>query len=378
MIGVDLLEVADAFVAIEMVRSGVERGVRAARREHAVRDVAAELEREDARRVGGKRHCLQIEHQLDVLLERIGHADRRAGQLARLAALVRLLHLLDAALDLADVVQVIRQARAIGGAQLAAQIANRLGDEIEDALIVLAPRPPRFGGGPDAEQLIEHRARIADHRQRIGRRRPADGVRVDARVVVGAAAGLIDVLDAELHRRNRRQLAELLRVDLVERRAREHVRALRLFRLRLRQEHRRRAEVIGADFRRRERFGVADVGVADNRQVITIRLERLEAGRTEVEVRSRRGRRPHVLLDAEGRATRRAVNHFHGDQPQRPSALGERARGQHRIEERQRDRGADALERSAARELSTGEKHSLLLAGLKSRPPCFVGHDLAL
>ena len=243
--------------------------------EHAVRDVAAELEREDARRVGGKRHRLQIEHQLDVLFERIGHADRRAGQLARLAALVRLLDLLDAPLDLAHVVEVIGQARAIGGAELAAQIADRLGDPVEDALVVLAPGAARFRRGADAEQLIEHRARVADHRQRIGRRRPADRVGVDARVVVGAAAGLIDVLDAQLHRRNRRRVAELLRVDLIERRAGEDVRALRLLRLRLREEHRRRAEVIGADLGRGERFGIADVGVADDGQVVAIRLERL-------------------------------------------------------------------------------------------------------
>ena len=44
--------------------------------------------------------------------------------------------------------------------------------------------------------------------------------------------------------------AELLRVDLIERRAGVDVRALRLLRMRLRQEHRRRAEVIAADLRR--------------------------------------------------------------------------------------------------------------------------------
>src|SRR5688572_23090264 len=80
MIGVDLLEVGDALVTIEMVRAGVERRRRAAGGEDAVRDVAAELEREDARGVGRERHRLQVEHQLDVLFERIGNADRRAGR----------------------------------------------------------------------------------------------------------------------------------------------------------------------------------------------------------------------------------------------------------------------------------------------------------
>ena len=61
-----------------------------------------------------------------------------------------------------------------------------------------------------AEQQIERDARVADHRQRLARARPADRVGVGAGVVVVAAAGLIEVLDAELHRRDRRVLAELL------------------------------------------------------------------------------------------------------------------------------------------------------------------------
>ena len=72
-----------------------------------------------------------------------------------------------------------------------------------------SPRRSRrsAGRGADAEQLIEHDARIAHHRQRLRRRRPADRVGVGARVAVGAAAGLVDVLDAQLHRRDRRVLA---------------------------------------------------------------------------------------------------------------------------------------------------------------------------
>src|SRR5206468_6947971 len=117
----------------------------------------------------------------------------------------------------------------------------------------------------DAEQLVEYDAWIADHRQRIGRRRPADRVGVDAGVAVGAASGLIDVLDRELHRGNRRVLTELLRVELIERRPRVHVVAFGLFRMRLGEEHRARAEVIAADLGQRERFGIVDVGVADDR-----------------------------------------------------------------------------------------------------------------
>ena len=68
-----------------------------------------------------------------------------------------------------------------------------------------------------------------------------------------------------------------LRVELIERGAGEHVRALRLLRVRLRQEHRARAEVIAADLRRGERFGVPHVGVADDGEVVAERLERRQA-----------------------------------------------------------------------------------------------------
>ena len=112
-------------------------------------------------------------------------------------------------------------------------------------------RRARFRRAAGAEQHVERDARIANHRQRLVRRRPADRVDVHARVVVGAAAGLVEVLDAELHRRHRRRLAEPLRVHLIERRAGPDVRALRLLRMRLREEHRARPEVVAADFRQR-------------------------------------------------------------------------------------------------------------------------------
>ena len=120
---VDLRELEDAVLAIAVVRRRVEAGGDAALRIDAARRVAAHLEREDARGVRRERQHLQVEHQLDVLVERVGHADRRLRQLARLAAGVVGLDLLDAALDLAHVVEVARQARAVGGAELACSAA---------------------------------------------------------------------------------------------------------------------------------------------------------------------------------------------------------------------------------------------------------------
>ena len=57
------------------------------------------------------------------------------------------------------------------------------------------------------------------------------------------------------------------------------IRALRLLRMRLRQEHRGRAEVIAADLGRQERLGVAHVGVADDGDVVAPGFERRQRGR---------------------------------------------------------------------------------------------------
>ncbi len=80
VVAVDLREVEDAILAIAVVRRRVEAGVDAAVRVDAARRVAAHLEREHARGVRRERHRLQVEHQLDVLVERVGHADRRGRE----------------------------------------------------------------------------------------------------------------------------------------------------------------------------------------------------------------------------------------------------------------------------------------------------------
>src|SRR5206468_7507571 len=119
---------------------------------------------------------------------------------------------LDAALELADVVEVLVQAGAIARPELALQLRNLPGDPVEDAAIGAAIRGALLRRCADAEELIEDGPRIADHRQRLRRRRPADRVGVDAGVAVSAAASLIHILDRELHRRDRRFLTVLLRV----------------------------------------------------------------------------------------------------------------------------------------------------------------------
>ena len=96
--------------------------------------------------------------------------------------------------------------------------------------------------------------------------------------------------------------AMLSRDDLVERRADVEVGALRLLRMRLREEHRARPEVVAADLRRLERLGHAHVGVADDRQVLraTARAAASAPSGIELEVAADLGRRPQILRRAPG------------------------------------------------------------------------------
>src|SRR5262249_46218579 len=127
-------------------------------------------------------------------------------------------------------------------------------NEIENAAARLAALRALIRRSADAEQLLEGDAWIANDRQRFRRRCPADRIRVDARIAICAPARLIDRLDAELHRRNGRVLAEALRVQLVERLADVNVRAFCLLRMRLRQVHRARPEMVAADLFRARRL----------------------------------------------------------------------------------------------------------------------------
>ncbi len=117
----------------------------------------------------GERDRLQVEHQLDVLLEIVGHAGGRLGSSRSSPLVLRASIRLDAPLDLAHVVEVVVQPRAVGRAELCRTPSDLVGDPVEDAAIGAAVRGALFRRGADAEQLIERRARIADHRQRLGR-----------------------------------------------------------------------------------------------------------------------------------------------------------------------------------------------------------------
>jgi len=151
-----------------------------------------------------------------------------------------------------------------------------------------------------------------------------------------------------------------VREQLVERRARLQIGALRLMRMRLGEKHRRRAEMVAADLGRRERLGVVDVGVADNRQVVAVRFERRQARRREVEAAAGGRRRPQIRFQTERGAAGAAVHHLHRDQAQLSRRRRRRAHRYHRLEQRQRDRRAEPFQQRAPRQVCLRQDHGWL------------------
>ena len=250
VIAVELREFGDLGGIFAVMRAGMERRLHAAFRPHAAADVAAHLECRDAGDVGHERQRLQIEHQLDVLFERIGHAERSGRQRAGFAARIVFFDFLNAALDLAHVVQI--RVQALRDRSAPRSFCKRLTScAIQSRMlrVDLAARQALLRRAAFAEQILERHARIERHRQRLRRRRPTDGVGVNAGVAVIAGARRIHHLNAKLDRRKRRVLPELLRVQLIDGRADEIIRAFGHLRMRGGQVHGAGPEMVGALFR---------------------------------------------------------------------------------------------------------------------------------
>ena len=93
-------------------------------------------------------------------------------------------------------------------------------ERVEDAPVVLPARGSLLGRAAVAEHALEHDLRVQLHRQRGRRRRPRDAVRVGAAVAFAAVARVrAGIFDGELHRREQVLLSDLLRDQLVDRRA---------------------------------------------------------------------------------------------------------------------------------------------------------------
>ena len=123
MIAVDLRERVHAGAGIGVVRGGVEAVANAAAGIRRAAGIARVHHRRDAGDLRLVREHLQVEHQLDVILERLGHADGRFGNVRRRSADCSV-GLLDAALDFADVVEILAEAGAVARIERAAAAAS--------------------------------------------------------------------------------------------------------------------------------------------------------------------------------------------------------------------------------------------------------------
>ena len=216
VVGVDLHEVLDVLRELEVMR---HRVVRLGDAQVGIRDHAGVLrqhEAQDARDVGLVGQRRQLEHQACMLFPRLGNAERRVHLLQR--ALALLLRRLDAALYLANVVQVLVQPAHVSSAEPVLEVLHVVGQRIQDALVGLHSLLPLGGRARPAEHSLEHDARVDFHRHRCGRRRPRDRVHVRAAVLRVAPADVTgEVLGGELERRQRRLLSDLAGDHLIER-----------------------------------------------------------------------------------------------------------------------------------------------------------------
>ena len=181
--------------------------------------LAGELEGDDAGDVALQRQHLQVEHQPGVVGVGGGHADGPV-EIRQVRIGGRGLGLLDAALDLADGVEVL--ARPCCGRPGRACVCRRAISSVHrvEQAGALPQRGEAVGGAAAvAEQALEDDARMRLGRQRRRRRRPREVVLVDAGVAVVALADGREQVHRQLERRQLRLLADLLGGDLVDGRA---------------------------------------------------------------------------------------------------------------------------------------------------------------
>src|SRR5713226_7423206 len=124
---------------------------------------------------------------------------------------------LDALLDIANRVEILRELRAIGLRKRALHPGDLLPDGVQDAPLLpdAGETHVRIGASAVAEQPFEDDARVVLRRQRRVLTLPRNRVGVGARKPGIARAGGFTRLDRELERRKLRPLAGLVRQNLI-------------------------------------------------------------------------------------------------------------------------------------------------------------------
>ena len=237
----------------------------------ALAEFARHHEGEDAGDVGLPGGGDEVEHEADVFVEEIGHADGGVeGGLALVA-----FGALDAALDFAHVVEIVGETCAVAGAEAAGEVAGFGGNRIENAALLSDASGALAGGAGLAEDALEGDARIGLHGQRRGGRAPGDGVHVRAAEAGRAAADVAgEIFGGEFDGGQRGVLTDLLRDDLIDGGVGENVLAFGALGPDAGEEAGAADGVVadlGAGMRARE--------VGDDEQLVLVRFERFEDGR---------------------------------------------------------------------------------------------------
>ena len=299
-------------------------------------------ERRDASEVGLECQHLQVEHHPDVILVAVRDACRFLEHRQLAGAL--LLRLLDAALEVPDGVDILRQLRAVPGAEACLQFRDVLEECVEDALVLLESTTPGFDAGVlrVAEHPFEHRARVDLDRQRRRLRSPRQGVAVRAAVARVARTEEVTRITAELERRELRLRSHVLRHDLIHRDACPDIGTLGFLRMHTGQVARGRACVVPGAFSGQRICRLVHQS-AQHEQVIVERRQRRQR-RRQVESGAFDGRRPPVhddaVRDVDGRQSWRRAGGRCPDWAERRH---------HGVEERQRHRGAEPPKHRAPR-----------------------------
>src|SRR5580698_4286449 len=179
----------------------------------ALTDFARHHESEYARDIRLPGGGDKIEHQTHMLVEQLGNADRSVE--SGLALVV--LGTLDAALDLADIVEIIAEARAVALTEAALEVAGLFGNRIENAALLADGCQSFTGSAGFAEDAFEGGARIGLHGKRRGGRAPRDGVHVGAAEAWRAAADVAgEILSGEFNGRKRGILADAFGHNLID------------------------------------------------------------------------------------------------------------------------------------------------------------------
>src|SRR5437660_1331439 len=156
---IDLRNFEEFFRIVAMMTGGMVRVRDADFRIRTVIELAGQLEGDDPCDVGLKRQDLQIEQELRVVGERRRDTNRPL-QIGYGIFFRPRLGALDLALDLANAVEVLVDANAIGYSHAPLEPGDIAVERIEQAASAAQRSAPSGGGSAFAEEALEHNARM--------------------------------------------------------------------------------------------------------------------------------------------------------------------------------------------------------------------------